>query len=201
MSVLYDPENWLVTCNRALHDYVATMFPNYDVELNFPDTEKLVPLAKPLIHFEQDNVENPVLGFGTPGVEDYDSTAGTWRLKEAQVHLVNYDVGVWVSKDAGGATERMKATQALTDMFCRPTAKQDMQAATNGLWVVSFTGGRNELDRISDVPVWRALDMTLILRVVSRHVPDTLEVVPTDATQDQNLTIVVDQTGVPAPVE
>lgn len=197
----YDPLNWLLSANRALRDYIAAnLDPDFfAVELNFPDTEKLIPLPKTLIHIEQDAMEHPVMGFGTPGVEIYDANAGTWILEEAQPHLLNFDLGVWASRESGGATSRMEAVQTLSDLFARPEGKKAFDATVGGMWVVNFMGGRNELDRINDVPVWRALDMTLIVRVVSKHVPAVAEIVPTDANQDQELTI-SDDSGAQVPV-
>lgn len=201
MTVQYDPENWLVTATRSLASYVEEQFDDniVDVEIGFPDTLNLLPLPKLLIHFEQDHIANPVLGFGTPGKEVFDDIAHTWLLQEAQVHEINFDVGVWASKETGGVTARMQAVQKLTDTFARPEGKKAMMVATGGLWVVSFTGGRNEIDRLDDVPVWRALDMTLMLRVVSRHLPALPEVAVGDFDQDQELTIINDG-GVQSPV-
>lgn len=196
----YDPENWLLSCSRELKDYVAAAFPNFDVELNYPDTEKLLPMERPLIHLEQDDLAHPVLGFGVPGVEVQDEVNHTWELQEAQVHLVNFDVGVWVSKEAGGATARMQAAQGLADMFARPNGKKALQEATGGLWVVNYTGGRNELDRIADTPVWRMLDCTVIVRVVSRHVPLAPEVLHDKYEQDQQLTTATPPIGAQSPV-
>lgn len=195
----YDPENWLVSASRELQSYVAVMLPNYDVELNYPDTQKLIPMPKPLIHLEQEDVTNPVLGFDVPGVEVRNEVTNSWELHEAQVHHVQFDVGIWASREAGGATARMQAAQVLVDTFARPNAKKALQAATGGLWVISYTGGRNELDRIDDTPVWRMLDGTLIIRVVSRHLPDAPETLVGTYQQDQQLTT-TDTTGAQTPV-
>lgn len=195
----YDPEDWLVSASRALTSYVASLLPQYDVEANYPDTEKLIPMPRPLVHLEQDDLEHPVLGFGVPGVEVIDDVAHTWELHEAQVHHLHFDVGVWVSKEAGGATERMKAAQVLSDAFARPNGKKALQEATGGLWVVNYMGGRNELDRISDTPVWRMIDATVIVRVVSRHIPVDPEVLVGTYEQDQQLTT-TNTTGGQSPV-
>jgi hypothetical protein len=198
LDFVYDPEDWLVSCTRALVSSIKWSLndPNVIVESAFPTADDLLqwtPLAKPVIHVNRDDIENPVLGFGTPGVDEFvpgpGGVGGSWRLKEAQLHLVNFDVGVWVSAEQGGETRRMQLVQALTDMFSRPVAKKTMKEVTEGLWVESFTGGRDDVDRINDLPVWRAMEMTLILRVVSRHVPAIYQVVPENFDQDQDLTI------------
>lgn len=192
---LYDPNDWLVTANRALRSYIEdALGSDIDVEMNFPDVEHAMPFTKPMVHVEQDDITNPIMGFGTPGVEEFGEVAGvgTWQLVEAQPHLVNFDIGVWVSRQSGGATTRMRIVQQLVDLFSRPEAKKAMKEATGGLWPVSFNGGRNEIDTISDISVWRALDMTLIVRVVSRHVPPEPVTATGDYDQDPNLTIVND---------
>lgn len=202
----YDPENWLVSLTRSLEEYVRTTLndPDTDVEMDFPNTRewpKTNPLEKALIHFEQDTTSNPTYGFGVPGDDVYDNpNAPTTILhREAALHLVNFDVGVWVSAQSGGVTKRMALVQALIDMFQTATGKTALYQATDGITVVSFEGGRNELDRINDVPVWRALDMTLVVRVVSRHVPAQPDLVTATIDQNQELTIRVDD-GTDKPV-
>jgi hypothetical protein len=205
----FDPVEWLVTATRSLGSYVTSKVnaATTDVEMSFPDTRdwtKDTPLAKSLIHFEQDHMDSPVWGFGNPGKEvftespDGGVTPAKWRVDEAQRHELNFDVGVWASAESGGATSRMRLVQLLANIFTVASAKQAMYDATGGLWVVSFTGGRNEIDRINDLPMWRALDMTLILRVFSKH-PGVDEVVPDVAAQDQELTI-TDNAGNQVPV-
>lgn len=209
MSTVFDPDvDWLVSCNRALAEYVAAAFdPDLvTVEMNFPDTLHLLPLETTLIHFEQDDMDHPVLGFGTPGKEVFTPSTGpgvgqegTWLIQEAVQHVVNFDMGVWASAQSGGATHRMKVMQTLSNLFAPAVARLAFREAT-GMQVVSFAGGRNELDRLNDTPVWRALDMTLVLRVFSRHTPATPEIVPDDIDQTQQLTTAIQGTGAQAPV-
>lgn len=176
-SYAYSPDDWLVSTTRVLGSYIAATIndPDTEVEMSFPDTSRWVkttPLSKALIHLEQDHIADPVIGFGIPGVEVPTAPPdGTYKFHEAAEHLINYDVGVWVSAEMGGATKRMQLVQALKNIFTTATGKQAFNVATGGLWAVSFDGGRNELDRVNDIPVWRALDMTLIVRVFSRHIP------------------------------
>lgn len=194
-QVTYDPTNWLVTASRALKSFVELSLddPDVVVEMSFPDTrswEKQTPLAKCIIHFEQDAIADPILGFGNPGVEVIDIGAGTSIFAEAAQHSINYDVGVWVSTEMGGATKRMELVQALKDLFTGGGRRAAFNKATGGLNITSFEGGRNELDRVNDVPVWRALDMTLIVKVFSKWVPEDSEMLVGDFTQDQELTII-----------
>jgi hypothetical protein len=206
---IYEPENWLVTLDRALLAWVESQMPvdlapDVTVEMDFPDTRqwpKQSPLEKALVHIAQDDENDPTFGFGVPGDDEYltdpDGTVHNTHREAAQ-HLVNFDVGVWSSAQTGGPTKRKEVVQALKNMFVPNSAKKALDDA-EGIWVVSFDGGRNILDRINDVPVWRALEMTLIVRAVSRHLPATSVIVATDFTQDEQLTITVDD-GTAKPV-
>lgn len=201
MSVtLYDVDNWLVTSSRTLREFIAAAFDpgHVTVELNFPNTQELLPLPKTLIHLEMDAMTHPVVGFGVPKIEVIDDVNGTVTNSDLAAHEVNYDVGVWASRESGGATARMQAMQTLSNLFAPAKARLDFRDAT-GMSVVSFTGGRNELDRLDDVPVWRALDMTLVVRVVSRNVQTEVDILPTDIIEQPQLTI-TDDTGQQTPV-
>jgi len=193
---MYDIDNWLVSATRTLAAYITDAFDSelVTVEMSFPDTMNLLPLPKTLVHLEQDAMEHPVVGFGIPTAEVFDDVAGTVLPQDLAVHLVNFDVGVWASRESGGATHRMEVTQVLSSLFAPAAARQAFREAT-GMSVVSFNGGRNELDRLNDTPVWRALDMTLVVRVVSRNVPQVADIMVTDITQDQELTIINDSGG------
>jgi hypothetical protein len=193
---VFDPESWLVTLDRALKAWIegqmpADLLPDVTVEMDFPDTRSWprdTPLDKILIHVAQDDENDPAFGFGIPGDDVYDAVAGTNTHREAAQHLVNFDVGVWSSAQTGGSTKRKQVVQALKDMFVPNGAKKALDDA-EGIWVVSFDGGRSALDRINDVPVWRAMEMTLIVRVVSRHLPAEPDIVQDSYTQEQELTI------------
>lgn len=198
----YDPDNWLVSLTRELGSYVSAQVGTEDVavEMSFPDTrswKKETPLRTAIIHFEQDDAHTPVLGFDQPGVDVLDVPTDEIRRHEAVMHLVNFDVGVWVSAEMGGVTKRMELCQALTNMFATVYGKRAFNAATSGLWIESFTGGRNELDRINDVPMWRALDMTLVVKCFSRHIPADPAYLTLNAEQGPHLTIQTDGTTTP----
>lgn len=206
----FDPDDWLVTTTRSLGSFVSNNLndPDVIVEMSFPDTrnmQKETPLDKVIVHFEQDDITDPVLGFDVPGVDVVDTTdpiTPTYAKHEAMQHLVNYDVGIWVPAVLGGATKRMQLTQALKNMLTTATGKKAFNVATGGLWIESFNGGRNELDRINGVPIWRALNMTLVVKVFSRHIPATPFLVPGDADFKQNPDLTIQSaTGTLVPVE
>lgn len=192
----YDPDNWLDSMLHAIEDYVSSYFNGdvYQVEMSFPDTSNITketPLDKILIHFEIDDEDSTPMGFGSPGVPVYDEDAGTEVIQGAQPHIVNFDVGVWASAEMGGETLRARTMQKLKDLFTQPQLRQQFKDATGGVKIVSFQGGRNLLDRINDILVWRAADMTLRVRVVSRYTPDTPVLVPSDGF-DINLSLTID---------
>lgn len=193
----FDPAAWLVSLTRAIEDYAKAAFPStlYDVRMSFPDPLEIVtlfPTKKVVIHFERDAVDSPVWAFGIPGVDEWSNPthlSGTFRVLEAQRRLVNFDVGVWASLDAGGETSRMLAVQMLHDLFGPAGARQAFNFATGGIVINSFEGGRDATDRVNDLPVWRTMDMRLAVEVFSKSVPAT-EVVP--ETFDQTNTLVID---------
>lgn len=197
MTTVYDPENWLVSVTRAIGAYTLDALqaiPEIDhdiqVEMSFPDTRdwtKETPLSKALVHFELDDEDDPILGFGTPGVSVLDLDAGTETIIEAALHLLNYDVGIWVSAEMGGTTKRMQIKQALKNLFATVTGRLAFNAATEGLWIVSFDGGSDVLDRVNDIPVWRTTGMTMIVKAFSKHGGEAVYLPITE--QHQELTI------------
>lgn len=196
MSSVYqfNPDDWLVSATRAIETYVAGQLNGnlYQVEMSFPDVltwPRTTPMAKTLIHFEQDDIADPILGIGFPGVDVFDAELGTYVLHEAARHQLNYDVGVWASAASGGETSRMRAVQALKNIFTVAGSRVDFHDATGGVKVLSFDGGRNHLDRINDLPVYRTVEMTLVVEVFSRHIPATVEYIPEDFDQVQELVI------------
>jgi hypothetical protein len=202
-QVPYDPDLWLESLTRALGSFCGVSLgdPDVQVEMSFPDTSqwtKEMPLTKAIVHFEQDDIQSPILGFGNPGVDTVNDVNGTVVHQEAVQHLVNFDVGIWVSAENGGVTKRMELTRKLKDMFTSVGGKEAFNEATGGLWPVSFEGGLNQLDRINDLPLWRTMGMTLIVRCFSRITPPGPFVVVGDFTQDPHL--VIDDNGTDKPV-
>jgi hypothetical protein len=170
VTITFDPTAWVTSATRALEDYVRSVVDeSFEVQMAFPDTEKMskaIPFPKTIIHFDQEDVSNPLLGLGRNYVdEEYDETLGTVVLTEAQKFMLSFDVGVWASEASGGATNRMVALEQLTSAFCGPAANLACMARTEGIDIISFGGGRNIIDTINDIPVWRTTDMMLRLRV------------------------------------
>jgi hypothetical protein len=193
--LLYDPDEWFVGLTRTIESFAKQYFdPDlFTVEMSFPDVTDLArwtPFAKTIVHCETDDISSPVWAFDHPGVDYTDPFAPDYvELWEAQRHRINFDVGVWASAESGGETSRMRAVQMLTDLFTVPGWKENFNELTGGLWPVSFSGGRNVLDRINDIPVWRTTDMTLVVEAFSRHKPQEPEVIVVDAEQNQKLTV------------
>lgn len=205
MTTVYDPDLWLESLTRALSDFCGASLddPDSDVEMSFPDTStwtKTTPLARPVVHFEIDDISTPILGFGSPGRDVFDDANGTVVHQEVQQHDVNFDVGVWVSAETGGATKRMELVRKLKDMFTSATYKKILSEQYNGISVLLFDGGTNVLDRINDVPLWRTTGMTLIVRVFSRVVPPGDPNVPVVGSFDQDPHLVIDDNGTLSPV-
>lgn len=207
----YDPDNWLVSTMRVIPAYVLDSLSAIDeigsdlaVEMSFPDTSrwtKTTPLNDILVHFELDDDQPIKIGFGIPGVGvlDDEDNPSTVLFSEASKYRLNFDVGIWVSAEMGGATKRMQVRQALKNLLHPAGARQAFNAATEGLNIVSFEGGSDALDRINDVPIWRTMTMTLIVEVFGRYTPTFPDYVPVVVTQVQELTI-ISENGSPEPV-
>lgn len=206
----YDPDNYLTSSTRQLGAWTADQFNDmpelagvFTLEMSFPDTTRLTretPLPLLLVHFELDDDPDLVLGFGQPGEEVYDEDAGTSLLSEATLHRLNFDVGLWASAEAGGATKRMEARQALKRLFGSVTGRTAFNEATEGLQVVSFEGGHDILDRVNDLPIWRTVGATLVIEVFGRITPEAGVQVPLSVEQEQHLTI-IGSDGEPEPVK
>lgn len=195
-AVDHSADQWLLSTTRKLGAWtqdklkaIEELGADVSVEMSFPDTSrwtKETPLSSILVHFERDDMTNNTIGFGQPSI-DVDNEDGTTTVSRVAMHTLNFDVGVWVSAEMGGATKRMVAVQALANLFS-PGLRQDLNDDM-GVQVVSFEGGNDMLDRINDVPVWRTATMTLIVRVFSTHTPDGVVVQIGDFDQEQKLTL------------
>jgi hypothetical protein len=192
----YDPEQWLETSMRILKEYAREEFNRavkdddlndigdeiYEIIMEFPESEdilKLMPMAKTIVHFEIDEIDNDILGFGEGHhALNYDSFLRLIEPQEAGVHLIDLDVGIWASTRSGGLTARLRAYQILRMLFHGPLANQELFSRSQGfddkgkseggLEITEFTGGRFIQDRINDVPIFRMIDCTLKIRVFSR---------------------------------
>lgn len=179
MSIItYDPDNWLVSLHESLESMIRSVFTDdiYDVQFGGIDIQTLAegfktPLPKCLVTVEQDASDAPDLGFGNPGVEVVDEIDGNVVLHEAQWHTVTFDFGVWASAEAGGQTACLRAYQKLSMLFTGGGAHERFRAATDGIDIRDFSGGRFFLDRLNDLPVWRVFDCRLVVRVFSRYIP------------------------------
>lgn len=215
----YDPVEWLVTTMRQLRLYTADRLGELaaledivTVEIGFPDTSvwtKTSPLDTVLVHFELDDEDDSPLGFGKPGVseivtvtEGEEEEAEEFEAElfsEAARHRLNFDVGIWVSAEMGGKTKLWETRQALKNLYATVTGREAFNIATEGLNVVGFDGGRDALDRINDLPVWRTIGITMMLDVFSKHTPETPDLLALDFTQVPQLTI-IGQDGQSEPV-
>lgn len=203
----FAPDLWLESLTRALGAFCEASLddPDVKVEMSFPNTSvwtKDTPLSQAIVHFEQDDIQTPTLGFGIPGDDVIDDTVDppTVLHREAVLHLVNFDVGVWVSAEMGGVTKRMELVRKLKTMFSTATGKVAFNEATGGLWPVSFEGGSNQLDRVNDIPLWRALGMTLVVKAFERVTPLVPDV-QLDGTFTQDPELVIIDNGVLSPVD
>lgn len=187
MIIQYDPDDFLLSSLRSLGSYISETLndPDVRVEQSFPDTStwtKETPLAQSIIHLDKDDVSPQVLGFGIPGKdvftdEDNDTVEDHVERQEAFLVEITYDVGIWVSTEMGGVTTRAELHQALISMFGSPGGRIALNEATGGINVVSFHGGRDQLDRVNDLPVWRVLDLNLIIRVIGRNRSEPVQLI------------------------
>lgn len=149
----------------------------YDLRAGFPgDKEQrdMMPLTKPLIHFEIDDIEEVRIGIGDQIVETDTASvpAGTDVSNyEAQRHHVNIDVGIWTTDDTGGERAVRAARQRLGAIFNGSAARRAIRPEV-GVQVISFSGGRTVRDTINEQVVYRGVDMELILLVFSRHLAE-----------------------------
>jgi hypothetical protein len=171
---------------RALNEYVvdglglgSTDDP-YEVVMHYPDVMNMakskIPLPKTVIHFDIDDNESRFFGLGDniidaqiDIVEDSDPIEETMIEYEAQCFVLELDVGIWASAESGGPTARMEAREDLDTLFSGPTAYVACHEATEGVEIQSFTGGRNLIDSINDVPIFRTVDLKLRVRVYARQ--------------------------------
>lgn len=187
----FNPEIWLETAMRGIVDFAREGFHEsirdennnpagqgiYDIVMEFPSTEKILtmmPLARTLIHFEIDDIDDRILGFGDGHHRlNYDEFMQRIQPQEAGEHRIDLDVGVWTSNRAGGVTARLRAYQTLRNLFHGGIAIEKLRDATNdlgegGVEIMSFTGGRFLTDTVNDIEVFRVIDCTLKVRVFSR---------------------------------
>lgn len=173
----FDPDKWVTSFFRALVNYAQPLLRHnnqdvYDVIESYPPLDELttkVPLAKTLIHFDIEDMEQVFFGLGENIVfEEYRSATHDVESWEAHCHIVRMDVGVWASIESGGPSARLEARQDLDRIFNGPAARDNCMTATDGVEILGFTGGRFLTDAINDLPVFRIVDQELRVRVYSR---------------------------------
>lgn len=192
----YNPEIHMESLSRCLKEYAEDGFNNaikdeggtpsglelHDIVMEFPGTEisgMKVPLAKTLIHFAIDDVEDRLVGLGDNVFAwNHDPILDTVNPQEARMHMVNFDVGIWSSDRSGGVTSRLRAQQILTNLFLGSIAQGRIREATHGgngcLEILRYSGGNFATERINDVDVYRMMGAELIIRVYSRtQISDT----------------------------
>lgn len=190
MSDYYNPEKYLESSVRILKDYLEMEFQKavndgqsyvgssaYEVIAEFPgsamDTGQM-PMHKTIIHFEIDDIQSDVIGFG-PGItvdDTFDPDTGMISVRTGEVILLNIDIGIWATDAAGGATSRMRAKQILQWALGGVNGVIKLKNFSDGgdgmLEIVGYSGGRFVMDRINDMQVFRMIENTLVVRVYSR---------------------------------
>jgi hypothetical protein len=206
---VYNPEIWLESTMRALHEYVGNGLNNvvrnssnapvglydpntnpsgpYEVVMEFPTDEQMrarVPLVRSMVTLELDAIDNRPIGFGRGvTIDNYDALSKTIQEQEARWHQLNFDVGIWTSDRAGGLTSRMRLMQILTNLFDGRLAQRNLDKAVNNcdgrIEIIRFTGGRFITETINDVITYRSVDGELEVRVFSRTPLSADETAPT----------------------
>jgi len=186
----FNPEDWLETAVRGLKDYAsagvdAAVQNNvsqdsgldvFEVMMEFPSDEKIITLLpgkKSIIHFELDDIQDHILGFGKNVAKTvYDPINFHVSEQEGRRHILNFDVGIWTWDKSGGTTARFRARQILTNLFTGSQAIVNLREATDGgdgqLELLDFTGGHFTTDQVNDVRVFRQVNTNLQIRVFSR---------------------------------
>lgn len=186
----YDAELWLETAIRGIKDYAEEGFKEavqddslqdvgdqvYEVIMEYPATElitRLIPLGKTIVHFEIDDIDDRILGFGDGyQVLNYNPVLQQIEPQDAGEHRINFDVGIWASDRTGGTTARLRAYQVLRNLFQGPLAINKLRDVTNNndgvLEILDFTGGRFFPDQINDIPLHRMVNCSLVVRCYSR---------------------------------
>lgn len=189
MTTKYFPDEWLESTIRVLKEYLQEEFHRsvsaeseyvgeqaYEVVPQFPGPDldiRRMPMHRTIIHFEIDDIESSLIGFGDNVFDrTYDPATESITEREAQVHVINFDIGIWASDASGGTTSRSRAKQVLQNCLGGARGIVKMREWSDGddgkLEILSYSGGRFMVDRINDMQVFRMVDSTLVIRVFSR---------------------------------
>lgn len=151
-------------------------------------------LDKLLVTVNIDDLDNQALGFGNNVVsgeitEPTEDEAGKVLEYAARMHMVNIDLGIIASDKAGGSSARLQGYEMLDSMFGSPFKRQRFRELTDGIEIVSFTGGRFAKDTINDIRVFRVVGAELVVRVYSRDVASDEIIIVDDVIQNPSLVI------------
>jgi hypothetical protein len=205
---VYDPEHWLESLVRTLQAYAENGVNNavhdnlgnpaglqaYNIIMEFPgeviDDVKNLPLDRTIIHFEIDDPQTRVVGFGDNVFsQNFNEVEGTVSPQEARLHTVNFDVGIWSTDSSGGTTSRMRAFQILNTLFSGAKATEALRIFSDGgdgpIDILSFAGGRFATERVNDINVYRTMGAELEVRVFSRTAIPTAEPAITGVVVDE----------------
>jgi len=185
----YNPEEFIESTVHVLKGYLEQEFHRsvndgmtyvgeqaYEVVAEFPgsalDTRRM-PMERTIVHFEIDDIQSDVVGMGDNiFAKTYDVDTGQVTGRTGEMHVFNFDIGIWASDRSGGATSRMRAKQILQNSLGGTRGivrlKQFSDGGDGMLENLSYSGGRFVMDRINDVQVFRMIESTLVIRVFSR---------------------------------
>lgn len=194
-----EEESWLESTINSIEQYVKdTMKAKgnqnlYEIRMSFPSTnaELDFPLAKTVIAFEIDDVQNIPLGIGNSVLSSfYDDTALDVYEIESGMHELNIDISIWASHNSGGSTDRMRAYQFLADLFYGPRAYNQM-LSKKGIEILSFKGGAFSRETMEEQDVFHVGGIELIVRVFSTNIPSQDEALAyiDEITQEPDLTL------------
>lgn len=178
--MVFNPDKWATSLVDSLKNYVAAELgtllvgppPVYELVMEYPSADSLakkMPFQATIIHFDVDAPRLVFFGLGGNIVNGvYDELNKTVEEWEAHCHEVDINVGVWASVESGGASARLEARQDLDRLFVGPYARERCMTHTDGVEILSFSGGQSVNDLINDLPVFRVVDIELRVRVYSR---------------------------------
>jgi hypothetical protein len=210
MAVQFSPDAWLTSLIDSFQDYVLNEINNYvlddlgnpvglqayDVVMEYPESDDLPQASeftKTIIHFEIDDADNKMLGFGdgvTQTVEAVQPDGSTLLTDyEGRSHVINFDVGVWSTDVSGGTTSRARAYQMLDYILNGKAAKDRCWASTGGVEIRYYNSGRFVKDTINDIRVFRVVGAELEARVYSRNVAATATMLDGEPVENPNLVI------------
>lgn len=179
MSV-YNPDKPFTSFFESLLAYLQTYVNEnvYEIVPSYPSPEqidKLLPLRKTIIHFDIDEPQSQFFGFGDNVVDyeyiEYDELTDTGAEvieTEARCHEILLDFGIWASIESGGPSARLAARELLDAILNGPSAKEAVMSVTDGVELLSFSGGRNITETINDIDVFRMVGIELRVRIYSR---------------------------------